>query len=190
MTATTQMITQAFIAAQTGRLLMFHAGSVAHPDTNQAVVYVAAGGTGKTTLTRQLGTRYCYLTDETVGVDDQHQILPYPKPLSIRVPGKQYKAETPPDELGLLPSRGSATVARILLLDRSDSYPDEPIAEPTELFDAVMKLVPQTSALSAMDSGLHQLADLIDASGGVLTVHYREATSLYPLIAELIGNAK
>lgn len=103
MTAATQVITHAFIAAQTGRLLMLHAGAVAHPVTNRALVYVAAGGTGKTTFTRLLGTHYRYLTDETVAVDEQHRVLPYPKPLSIRVPGSRYKAETPPDDLGILP---------------------------------------------------------------------------------------
>lgn len=134
-----------------------------------------------------MGTQYGYLTDETVGVDHQHQILPYPKPLSIRVPGQRHKVETPPDDLGLLPAKRPASVARILLLDRSDSYPEEPAVKPTELFDAMMALVAQTSALSALHAGLHQLADLIEATGGVLTVHYREAKSLEPLVAELIG---
>lgn len=188
MTAATQTITGRFIAKQTGRILMFHAGAVAHPTTNRAVVYVAAGGTGKTTLTRLLGSRYRYLTDETVGIDAEHQVLPYPKPLSIRVPNKRYKKEASPDELGLLPADGPAPVARILLLDRSDSYPAIPRVETTDLFDAVMSVVPQTSALSRLDRGLHQLSALIQATEGVLTVRYREAASLQPLIAELIGD--
>lgn len=188
MTATTQTITGRLIAEQTGRILMFHAGAVAHPTTNRAVIYVAAGGTGKTTLTRLLGTRYRYLTDETAGVDAEHRVHPYPKPLSIRVPGNRYKNEAPPDELGLLPADGPAPVARILLLDRADSYPAEPQLQPTDPFDAMMMMVPQTSALSRLDRGLHQLAALIQATGGVLTVRYREAASLQPLIAELIGD--
>lgn len=187
MTATTQAITHAFIDTQAGRLLMFHAGAVAHPTTNRAVVYVAPGGTGKTTLTRLLGTRYRYLTDETVAVDAEHRALPYPKPLSIREAGQPYKEETPPQELGLLPPAGQAQVVRVLFLDRSDSYPDQPTIDPMDLFDAVMTLVPQTSALSMMDAGLHQLADLIDATGPVLRLRYREAESLLPAIAELIG---
>lgn len=88
----------------------------------------------------------------------------------------------------LIPADGPATVARILLLDRSDSNPEEPMIESTELFDAVMDLVPQTSALSALNGGLHQLADLIEATGEVLTVRYRDAESLQPTIAELIGD--
>jgi hypothetical protein len=187
MTATTQAITHALIGTQAGRLLMFHAGAVAHPTTNRTVIYVAAGGTGKTTLSRFLGTRYRYLTDETVAVDAEHRALPYPKPLSIREPGKPYKTETPPHELDLLPPAGPAPVARILLLNRSDSNPDQPEIEPMDLFDAVMALVPQTSALSKMDAGLHQLADLIDATGPILKAQYREAESLLPAIAGLIG---
>ncbi len=188
MQATTQAVTHAMIAAQTGRLLMFHAGVVAHPTTNRAVVYVAAGGTGKTTLTRLLATRYRYLTDETAGVDSRHRALPYPKPLSIRVPGNPHKAETPPQELCLLPAVGPALIARILLLDRSDSGPDRPDIQPLDLFDAILTLTPQTSALSTLDAGLHRLSDLIEATGPVLKVRYREAESLRPLIAELIGD--
>ena len=188
MTAATQVITHAFIAAQTGRLLMLHAGAVAHPVTNRALVYVAAGGTGKTTFTRLLGTHYRYLTDETVAVDEQHRVLPYPKPLSIRVPGSRYKAETPPDDLGILPANGPAPVVKILLLDRSDSYQTEPEVEAADLFDALIALAPQTSALSKLDAGLHQLAGLIGTTGGVLRVQYREAESLLPLVADLIGD--
>lgn len=66
---TTQDITRALIAAQIGTLLMLHAGAVSDPVTGRSLVYVAAGGTGKTTLTRRLGQRFGYLTDETVGID-------------------------------------------------------------------------------------------------------------------------
>lgn len=47
---------------------MLHAGAVCHPDTSSSIAYAAPGGTGKTTLTRVLGRRYGYLTDETVGI--------------------------------------------------------------------------------------------------------------------------
>ncbi|MEE8868779.1 MAG: hypothetical protein SOH99_08135 [Acidipropionibacterium acidipropionici] len=188
MTATTQAVTHALITAGTGAHLMFHAGALAHPRTNDAVVLVAPGGTGKTTLTRTLGTRYRYLTDETVVVDTQGRALPYPKPLSIRTPSRAHKVETPPDELSLLPDAGPAQVARILILDRSEHHA-APHIEEMDLFDAVMELAPQTSALSALDAGLHRLADLIGATGPVLTVRYRDAQTLAPLVADLIGEA-
>lgn len=187
MPASTQAVTHALITAGTGLLLMFHAGAVAHPRTNRAVVYSAPGGTGKTTLSRLLGTRFRYLTDETVAVDAQNRVLPYPKPLSVRLPGHDHKVETPPDELGLLPDAGPAPVSKILILDRDDNLSGGPQVREMDLFDAVMELIPQTSALAALDAGLHRLAGLIEATGGVLRVRYREAETLAPLIADLIG---
>lgn len=189
LTATTQAVTHALIAAGTGRLLMFHAGAVAHPRTNRAVVYAAPGGTGKTTLTRSLGARYRYLTDETVALDEGGRVLPYPKPLSVRTAGRAHKVEAPPDELGLLPAAGPATASRLLILDRDDSRTASPGVAEMDLFDAVMELVPQTSALAALDAGLHRLAGLIETTGPVLRVRYRDAESLAPLVADLIGEA-
>ena len=73
---------QAFIAARAGELLMLHAGAVAHPVTGRALVFVAPGGTGKSTLTRRLGKRYGYLSDGTVGSSpDTLRIHPNPQPI-------------------------------------------------------------------------------------------------------------
>lgn len=46
----------ALISTQTGRLLMFHAGAVAHPVIGRSLVFIAEGGTGKTTLARPQST--------------------------------------------------------------------------------------------------------------------------------------
>ncbi|GAA4403401.1 hypothetical protein GCM10023153_33390 [Ornithinibacter aureus] len=40
-----------------------------------SLVYVAPGGTGKTTLSRLLGRRFGDLTDETVGVDEAGMVV-------------------------------------------------------------------------------------------------------------------
>ena len=105
---TTQDITRALIRSQRGRLLMLHAGAVSHPETGESLVYVAPGGTGKTTLSRLLGRSFGYLTDETVGLDATGAILPYPKPLSVRADQPGLKHEVSPDALGLAARAGAA----------------------------------------------------------------------------------
>ena len=167
---------------------MLHAGAVCHPDTGRSLVYVAEGGTGKTTLTRVLARNYGYLTDETVGIDADHRVLPYPKPLSVRAPeGPGPKEEHSPDDLGLVRPPAEREVVRLVLLDREDGHGDEPDVAELGLLDAVTAIAPQTSALYALPSGLRRCADLIEATGPVLRVRYSEAESLRDLTAELIG---
>ncbi|HMD11502.1 MAG TPA: hypothetical protein VKG90_04135, partial [Marmoricola sp.] len=64
----TQRVTYQAIHANIGSLLMFHAAAVCHPQTGAALVAIAPGGTGKTTVCRTLGRGRGYLSDETVGV--------------------------------------------------------------------------------------------------------------------------
>lgn len=187
LTGITQQVTRSLIGAQTGRLLMLHAGAVSHPETGRSLVYVAEGGTGKTTLTRMLGRGYGYLTDETVAIDTEHRILPYPKPLSTRQPAGP-KLEVSPDDLGLLPAPDEPTVARVVLLDRDDEHGDRPEVSELGVLDAIADLAPQSSALYALSRGLHRCAELIEATGPVLRVRYSEAESLLGLVAELIGD--
>ncbi len=142
---TTQEITRSLITAQIGRLLMFHAGAVSNPLTGESLVYVAPGGTGKTTLTRRLGSRLGYLTDETVGMDTAGRIRPYPKPLSIRRPNGPGKDEVSPGAAGLLRAPASAHVTRIVLLDRQQPSEGAGVElEQMSFMDALFALVPQT----------------------------------------------
>ena len=184
----TQAITRALIESQTGRVLMLHAGAVAHPETGRTVVFAAPGGTGKTTLVRLLSSRYGYLTDETVAIDADHRVLPYPKPLSVRRPDAP-KAELSPDDLGLLPAPAEPTVVRLCLLDRDDRH-TAPEAVELGLLDAITELTPQTSALYALPEGLRTLARLIEATGPVLRLRYAEAEDLLPLVDALLGETQ
>ena len=79
-----------------------------------------ASGTGKTTLTRILGQRFGYLTDETVGLDPVTRwITPYPKPLSLRTrEGGFPKREEGPDGLGLLPAHPAPVLTSLILIRR------------------------------------------------------------------------
>lgn len=185
---TTQAVTRTFITAQTGRLLMLHAGACADPESGAAVVYVAPGGTGKTTLSRVLGRSLGYLTDETVGITATGRILPYPKPLSIRTNGwAGPKTETSPDELQLVAAPSAPWLRRIVLLDRADDHAGPPRCTELEVADAIIALAPETSALSSLERPLHLLADLIAATGPVLRCTYREAEDLAPLLTALVA---
>lgn len=183
----TQTITSALIGAQRGHLLMFHAGAVSHPVTGASVVFVARGGTGKTTLSRTLGTRFGYLTDETVGITPDGSILAYPKPLSIRDPKVPHKVETAPSELGLAQAHPAPFVTKIILLDRSPG--DAPWIEELGLLDALCALTAESSSLAALDRGLHRLAGLIERIGPITRWHYTEAADIIDPLGELLAGA-
>lgn len=185
---TTQEITRTLIAGQAGRLLMLHAGAVSHPETGASLVYVAPGGTGKTTLSRLLGQRFGYLTDETVGIADDGAIHPYPKPLSVRRPDAPHlKDELSPDGLGLLPAPIAPQVARIIVLDRDPELGTSVETEELSVMDALFAVVEQTSSLSWLDRPLHRLADLLEASGPVLRVRYAEASAIEDDLSALLA---
>lgn len=188
---TTQQITRTLIAGQAGRLLMLHAGAVSHPVSGASLVYVAPGGTGKTTLSRLLGQRFGYLTDETVGIADDGGILPYPKPLSVRRrEAPHLKDELSPDVLGLLPAPIAPQVARIIVLDRDPQLGTSVEMEELSVMDALFAVVEETSSLSWLDRPLHRLADLLEASGPVLRVRYAEASAIEDdLVALLAGRS-
>lgn len=182
----TQSITSALIRANAGRLLMFHAVAVSQPATGASLVLVAPGGTGKTTFARTFGRTYGYLSDETVGIDGARRILPYQKPLSVRVTEQSHKSELSPDEVGLAHAPADPWVAKVVLI-RRDPTPAGPTVESLDLLDAIAQLTPETSSLSRLDRGLHVLADVIEATGGVQLWRYHEATDLRPLVEDALG---
>ena len=153
-----QDVTRHVVAAQTGRLLMFHVVAVSHPETGASVVFVAPSGTGKTTLSSLLGRTHGYLTDETVGIEPATgRIHPYPKPLSI-VPGERWrKVETSPDILGFLLAHPGFTVSRVVLLSREDSADGLVHAAQPGALDAVAALIPETSALNRLPRPLSRI---------------------------------
>ena len=186
----TQEVTRRLIAARAGTVLMLHAGALAHPVTGASVVYVAPGGTGKTTLSRKLGPALRYLTDETVAVTAASEILPYPKPLSVRrEPHDGIKDECAPGSLGLHPTAVPPWVAGIVVLAREPDL-KEPITELVGLLDALMMVGPETSSLALLDRPLHRLADLIESTGGLRMLRYSEAEQLLPVIHEITSRTR
>ena len=188
MTSLTQSITRALIEQRAGELLMLHAGAVCNPTTGASIAYVAPGGTGKTTLSRLLGSTYGYLTDETVGIEPRTwEIEPYPKPLSTRTPEGGYpKCELGPDELGLLAAHPRPRLSTLALMRRTPGRTEAKISR-MDLFDAITALVPETSSLPAMDRPLHLLADLHDELDGVWLLEFGESEQLNDWIDERLA---
>lgn len=186
LTSTTQVITRALIAQRIGRRLLLHAGCVAHPTTGRALVFVAAGGTGKTTLATGLASHYSYVTDETVSISTNGAIDPYPKPLSVVGAGHYHKAECSPEELGLQPVGADPVLVKLVLLHR-DSSIDGIEVEDLPLLDAIEEIVPQSSSIHRLPQPLHAIAAVIDLADGVQRWTYSEWETLQPLVADTLG---
>lgn len=177
MEAATQDITRALIEANRGRLLMLHAGAVAHLETGRSLVYVAPGGTGKSTLTRVLGREFAYLTDETVGIDPHTlAIHPYPKPVTLAPAVGRRKEERAPDDLGLQPAHEAPSVGHIVLLRRTANratadFTDLPVIE------AITMITPESSSISELYRPLHTLAGM-HARVGCTLVEYGDTSQI------------
>lgn len=177
-------VTLRLLEARAGQLVLLHAAALADPTTRRTAVLVAPSGTGKTTLSRTLGRRLGYVTDETAGVDVDGVLAAYPKPLSvIPRPGEPVKDQVSASELGLGVAPDRPTLAVVVFLERADDGPEEPevVVEPT--LTALASLAGQTSYLTRVPRPLHRVADLLEATGGLRRVRYRESASLEPLLA-------
>lgn len=167
------------IGARRGELLMFHACGLARPD-GAVAAFVAASGTGKTTLARTLGRVLGYVSDETIAVDADGTVLPYRKPLSIIEDAGAPKVQRSPGSIGLMELPDAPLrLAALVILERDEGF-DAPDAElePVDLLDALPALVPQMSYLGALPDGLGALAALHARIGGVVRIRYREAAQV------------
>lgn len=184
----TSTLTVEAIGLRRGDLLMLHAAGIAAQD-GRVLAFVAASGTGKTTIARALGTRFGYVTDETVGVTAEGRVLPYPKPLSVKpLSGSAPKAQLAPGAAGLLPAPDAPLVlAGVVLLDRRDGV-EEARLEPVDPIEALDDLVPQTSYLSARPRPISGLVATLAALGGVRRLVYSEAEDVVDLVAAILAS--
>ena len=125
------------------------------------------------------------MTDETLAVRVDGSVVAYPKPLSIGSwPG--VKVTEPASSLGLRGAPAdSLRLAAIVLLDRRPDV-EQPFVESVPIIEALSELVPQTSHLRALERPLRTLLDAILATGGVRRVIYSEASSLPPIIEDVL----
>ena len=178
------VVTLAAINGGAGHLWMLHAAGLAHPGTGATVALVAPSGTGKSTAARVLGRALAYLSDETVGVAADGTVHAHPKPLSILEPHTHVKQQVSPDDAGLLPAHGSATLRAVVVLTRDSSA--TPWLEPIRTAAALPELASQTSYLTRLARPLSLMAGLLEHTAGAQRLHYREIEDAAPLIEGLL----
>lgn len=178
-------LTLASILRRRGEALMLHAVGVCGPD-GRTVALVAPSGTGKTTAAGVLGRALGYVTDETVVIEADDRISPYPKPLSIITDTARphSKDESSPDDLGLGPTPQEPTLAGIVVM-RRDPDLQEPEFELVPLVEALLATIPETSALPALPDPLARLSRALCTGGGPFALRYAEITDCVDLVDSL-----
>lgn len=176
-------VTLTALAELRGRALMFHAAGIAD-ERGRVAAFVGPSGRGKTTISRTLGRRYAYVSDETVAVDAALAVSPYRKPLSIVREGAP-KEQLSPKDAGLedLPD-ADLRLHTLVLLDRDESLASAEITE-VPLVDAIPELVPQMSYLKEQDRPLQTIAHLCGQVGGVRMLRYPDASTVPAVMQEL-----
>lgn len=177
-------VTLAAIEVQAGSAWMLHAAGLASR-AGEVVAFVAPSGTGKSTIARTLGKRWGYVSDETVAVRPDGEVLPHPKPVSVGPPGGN-KAQPSADSLGLAQAPAELRLKALVLMQRDGATP--PVASPVRTAAALPRLAEQTSYLGRLPRPLTLMARVLETVD-VLEVHYAEAVDLEPLVAGLLGEA-
>lgn len=187
----TQQVTRAAIAERTGDLLMLHAGALSDRRTGAAAVFVAPGGTGKSTTCRVLGRERAYLTDETVGIRRDGTIAPYLKPISTRRSDwSGIKEEVAPSALELVAPPVPAWVAGVLVLRREPDRQGPPEITTLETLEALTDIAPETSGFMETERPLTWLAQVLESTGGARRATYGAAEDLRALLDEICGRQR
>lgn len=182
--------TLAAIESRRGNLLMLHAAGIAD-ESGQVLAFIGPSGRGKTTLARQLGAVYGYVTDETVGIEADGTVHPYRKPLSVIQPGEIYKAQLAPSTLELreLPDT-PLRLAGLILVSRVHEDLAEARVSDVGLCEALAALVPEASYLADLDKPLQTIAQHVDRCGAIQRLTYTDAAQVLPVIPNLLRRSE
>jgi hypothetical protein len=184
----TVRVTLAALGQRSGELLLFHACGVADP-AGRVAAFVGPSGRGKTTLSRALGARHGYISDETIGVEPELAVHPYRKPLSVVRTGRP-KQQVSPDSAGLTPTPDAPLrLAALVLISRDADHP-APSIEQVAFPEAIAELAPQMSYLAELPRPLQTLAAVCDRIGGVVRLTYPDASTVPPIVPELLDHAR
>ena len=178
------LLTLAALERMSGRGVMLHAGAIALDDGG-VIGFVGPSGRGKTTAMTVLARSHGYVTDETLVIEGDGSVTPYPKPLLIgRRP--EVKQAHRASSLGLRRlDETPLRLSRLVLLDRRETA-GPPVVADVPMVDAIVELARESSYLSALHEPLHALARLLLATGGAQRLTYSEATTLPDAFHELM----
>lgn len=183
----TTQVTSLAIERAAGTRLMLHACGLSD-ESGRVLALVGPSGTGKSTAALTLGRSLGYVTDEVVAVDDDGKVAPFPRPVAVDE-GAGTKRQAGPDGLGLLECPDDLGIGRLVLLDRRPDHAGPPQLMPVPLADALVELIPQTSALCALSKPLQRLGGLVDTCGGVFRLTYREIADTAPVLRKLLTSS-
>lgn len=187
--AVSRALTLASLRRRRGSAVLLHA--VGLSDGDRAVALVGPSGAGKSTAALTLCRTFGYLSDETVAVEADGRVAPYPKPVSVltdpEVPWE--KAESSPDELGLRKASATAYLVGLVVLER-DPTRTVPELAPMPLVDALLAVIAQSSSQPMLDRPLHRLAELASGSGGPYVLRYSEIGDCADLLRDLLDGER
>ncbi len=157
-----------------GSRVNLHAAGLSD-DRGRVLALMAASGTGKTTAARILGRHLGYVSDETISVGAELEVLPYAKPLSVVLDAARphHKGQHGPDELGLLEPPDLLRLRRLVILDRVAASEPHGV-EPIGLAQALALMIPQISFVTSLETPLLQLTTLLQRVGGPRRLRYTE----------------
>ena len=187
----TQAVARIALARQRPSFSLFHAAGLAHPETGAVIALVGASGAGKSTATRALARGLDYVSDEAVAVGATGRVVAYPKPVSIKIPGRPWKRQAGPGSLGFTqPASGRLRLRRLVVLDRRTDHDGAPELRPLDFHTMLRHVVPQMSYFSRTPRPLATLAALAGECGGVFALRYREADDLLPPVVDLLDDRR